>query len=160
MNGSPDYFGSVIIYGNHDGTKEPLMVDSDGRIIYLSNDWQQYWPTVTGTGGDISPAYSEIYYKRMGGVVFFSGAVWMSGTSGVLTNATITLPVDPSDYAYIQIPARLRTAIKPPDFGFWDEDKVMYSLGSGSNTLRFTADIGINLATHYGVVKIAGEYPV
>jgi hypothetical protein len=156
----PDYQRQVVIYGDYEGQKLPLMLDSDGRVVYLSSDWKTYTATLEGVGAVLTTLTATGRYKRMGLIVFFDITAYLQGDTGSLTNFTMTLPVTPANHGDIVFPCWLRSPIKPPDDGWSDYDRILHCDTESTNYLTLRQGTTINLATHYGIVKTNGFYGV
>ena len=101
--------GISMWYGN--GTGVGLGIKSDGRVYgtamhnnagSMAGVSEQFFgsgtftPTVTGTANVASAVASPCHWARLGNLVIMGGAISIDPTSiGVLTTATISLPVSP-----------------------------------------------------------------
>jgi hypothetical protein len=151
-----DYRKEVVVYGDYEGVKKPLMVDSGGRVLFLSSGWLDYTPIPVWSGGDWEGGMSSGRYKRMGNVVFFTIEFIHSCAlcSGLLKS--LTLPVAGKDVGILSYGGQISGT-----FGLgWTSTPVsaIYNTAVSPPVLDFGAGIGYFIDFGKTLI-ISGSYP-
>jgi len=100
-----DYGKMVVIEGVYQGQPIPILVDAQGRVIYLGAPLLPYSIPATFAGLTPPDGTASGLYCIIGGICFFTMLITTTSGTGTPSTALTQLPITPYAVDYLIFPA-------------------------------------------------------